>query len=144
MTRVIDEIYICTPSIAQSAVTRALAELDDGFYREIGDTYERKRDFFCRALAQAGFDVQPPQGAYYAVANFARSFGAIPSEEFVDRMIETVQVGGVPSGDFVQNPEKEHWVRFCFAVDDSILEAAATRLGRLAERWTERRYNSAA
>lgn len=144
MTRVIDELYICAPSPSQSAVTRALAELDDSFYEEIAVTYAKKRDFFCAALESAGFEVARPQGAYYAVANFARNFGELPSEEFVDRMIELVQVGGVPSGDFVLEPSNAHWVRFCFAVDDAILDAAAEKLAQLSVRWPARRMHDAA
>ena len=52
----------------------------------------------------------------------------LTSSEFVDFMSKRARVGAVPSADFVQSSAGEKWVRFCYAVEDDVLERAAAMI----------------
>lgn len=143
MTRFIDAVYICTPSISQAMLIESLATLGQDFYDALAEKYAKKRAFFCEALERAGFELVKPQGAYYVIANFEKNFGKMPSSAFVDFMIEKAKVGAVPAGDFVQDVTDQHWVRFCIAVEDTVLEAAAEQLLQLRKAGATE-YNQAA
>src|SRR6185295_15004334 len=59
-----DLLYVCAPTPLQAGVAVGIQELPDSFYRDLADDYQRKRDRFCEALAQAGLTPSIPQGAY--------------------------------------------------------------------------------
>lgn len=123
-----DSIFVCPPAPLQQAVAEALGILTDQYFTELRARYETKRNFFCDGLRKVGFRVAEPEGAYYALANFRDISPQLTSAEFVDRMILRCRVGGVPSDDFVDDPSRHPWVRFCFALSETELEKALTML----------------
>src|SRR5690606_34849978 len=54
----------------QVAVAHTLDGLPDTYYRELAQTFQRKRDRFVAALRDAGFDCLTPEGAYYVMAEW--------------------------------------------------------------------------
>lgn len=131
MASFLDAVYVCPPAPLQRAVADGIARFDDSFYRDLGAKYESKRDRFVSGLRAIGLDPLVPQGAYYLICGYAQKFGDIEAGEFVARMIAETGVGAVPSSDFVRDPSSAHWVRFCLAQEDAVLDAALDRLARL-------------
>ncbi|MBL7663282.1 pyridoxal phosphate-dependent aminotransferase [bacterium] len=125
-----DAIYVCPPSPFQEAIARSVNELGSEFYAELALKYQAKRDFFTKSLRDCGFKIINPQGSYYLIADYSAIEANLIPLDFVKFMIEKVKVGAVPADDFVHNPTHERWVRFCLAVEDSVLEQAAKQLSQ--------------
>ncbi|MCA8973070.1 MAG: pyridoxal phosphate-dependent aminotransferase [Planctomycetes bacterium] len=128
---VFDQIEVCAARPMQRGVQRALEELPDSYYLDLQAGYQRKRDVFCGALADAGFRFQVPQGAYYVLADHRPVFGDLDPHAAVLRMIEQIGVNAVPGHLFFAEPDGVRMMRFQFAVDWSVLEEAMRRLRSL-------------
>ncbi|MGD9765678.1 MAG: pyridoxal phosphate-dependent aminotransferase [Candidatus Binatia bacterium] len=130
--RVFDQIAICAPRPLQRGVAKALRELPESFYGELGATYERKRDRFCAALAAAGFRFSKPAGAYYVLADYREVLGDIEPYAAAMRLIERLGVNGVPGDVFYEDGAGVRSIRFQFAVEPAVLDEVCRRLARLA------------
>jgi len=130
IAQITDAIYVCPPAPLQEAVARGINAFDDTFYVDLSKKYQSKRDRFSKSLEKIGIKPLPIQGAYYLVASFADIDPKSSSTEFVYKMIEKVGVGAVPSNDFVRDPSQARWIRFCFSVEDSVLDQAIERLDK--------------
>ena len=123
--------YICAPAPLQHAV----AELVDRWeiFRPLAGFYQEKRDLIVAALADAGFDVTSPQGAYYILADFRR-LGLGDELAAVRALIDRIGVATVPGRAFYhEGSERTTLLRFCFAFRDAGLAEAARRLKSLAQ-----------
>ena len=129
---VFDQMEVCAARPMQRGVQRALEELPDSFYAELGAGYETKRDAFCAALADAGFLFTRPEGAYYVMADYRKVLGDLAPHPAVLQMIETIGINAVPGDLFFARKEGVRSMRFQFAVDWPVLEEACRRLRRLA------------
>ncbi len=133
MIRLTDNMYVCAPAPLQQGVADAINVLPESFYSDLKQMYASKRRLIGTALEKLGLKVIYPQGSYYVIADFRELFPNLSSKEFVDRMIDKARVGGVPADDFVTEPEKHRWVRFCFALPDEDLKRAAEMLEALRD-----------
>jgi aminotransferase len=129
---VFDQMNVCAARPMQRGVERALRELPAAYYADLGASYQRKRDQFCAALAHAGFRFEPPEGAYYVLADYSGVFGEIESYPAVLRMIEAIRVNAVPGQVFYEDPRGVRSMRFQFAVMPRVLDEACARLRSLA------------
>lgn len=101
------------------------------YYEEVRSEYQRKRDFIVPVLREAGFDCDPPEGAYYVMADIS-GFGFANDVEFTMHLIRNVGVAVVPMSSFYRESSGgSQTVRFCFCKRDETLEAAAERLMKL-------------
>jgi aminotransferase len=115
----------------QRGVQKALEQLPDSYYRDLEAGYQKKRDAFCAALRDAGFQFQVPQGAYYVLADYRKVFGDLEPHPAVLKMIERIGVNAVPGHLFFARPDGVRSMRFQFAVDWPVLEEAMKRLRSL-------------
>lgn len=129
--RVFDQLTICAPRPLQRGVAQALRDLPPSFYAELGAGYERKRDRFCAALAQAGFRFEKPAGAYYVLADYREVLGDLEPYAAALSLIERIGVNGVPGDVFYDDTSAVRSIRFQFAVEPAVLEEVCTRLARL-------------
>jgi len=129
---VFDQMEVCAARPMQRGVQRALEQLPDSYYTDLQTGYETKRDAFCAALRDAGFDFLLPQGAYYVLADYRKVFGDVEPHPAVLQMIERIRVNAVPGHLFHSVPDGVRTMRFQFAVDWPVLEEAMTRLRSLA------------
>lgn len=129
--RVFDQMTVCAARPLQLGVLRALRELPAEFYTSLRDDYQRRRDVFCAALARAGFGVQPPEGAYYVLADYRDVLGDVDPTAAVMRLIESVGINAVPGHLFHARPDGVRTMRFHFAVSDAVLDEVGARLARL-------------
>lgn len=127
-----DLFYICAPTPLQHGVSAAL-EMDDAYYHTMLADYTQKRQMLCDALEQIGFDVSWPQGAYYVMAHFERFARTHPGFEddraACETLIREAGVGSIPGNSFFADPaDGRYYLRFCFAKEFPVLEAACRQL----------------
>jgi aspartate/methionine/tyrosine aminotransferase len=97
----------------QVAIAEAL-ELPASFYTELLGDYVERRDAIVGGLRERGFDVTPPDGAYYVMAGIS-SFGTRDDVAFARRLIEQAAVATVPGSSFYHDPALGRgYVRFSF------------------------------
>jgi N-succinyldiaminopimelate aminotransferase len=113
----------------QHAVAVALAA-GDGYYAALRDDYRARRDRLCDGLVAAGFEVRPPAGTYFALAD-VRPLGFDDDRAFCRHLVEQVGVAAIPVSAFALDGHLKHLVRFAFCKDDATLDAALARLRRL-------------
>ncbi len=128
--RVFDQIDVCAARPMQRGVQRALEELPASFYSDLQADYQSKRDQFCAALVEGGWQLCVPQGAYYVMADYRGVFGDLDPESAVMKMIEEKRVNGVPGNLFFEDPEPVRQIRFHFAVPNAVLDDACGRLAK--------------
>ncbi len=104
----------------------------DAYYARLAADYRERRDTLLPALAEAGFRIHPPAGAYYVMTDI-RDLTDEDDVTFARRLILDPGVAGVPGSSFFSRPELGRTkVRFAFPKRLETLRAATDRLARLA------------
>jgi len=115
----------------QEAATVAMA-MPDGYYEALVAGYRERRDTLLPALAEAGFRLHEPDGAYYVMTDIAE----LTSDDdvtFARRLIHDPGVAAVPGSSFFSRPELGRTkLRFAFPKRLETLRAASERLAMLA------------
>jgi LL-diaminopimelate aminotransferase len=106
----------------QLAAATALDEGDD-VPRRMSETYQRRRDLVCDALAQIGVDVTPPKGTIYIWAPVPEGH---TSASYCELVLEESGVVLSPGGAY--GPNGEGFFRISLTVDDARLTEAVERL----------------
>ena len=115
----------------QEAAVTALA-FPDAYYERLTADYRERRDTLLPALAEAGFRIHSPAGAYYVMTDI-RDLTDDDDVTFARRLIHDPGVAGVPGSSFFSRPELGRTkVRFAFPKRLETLRAATDRLARLA------------
>lgn len=98
------------------------------YYGRLADDYQARRDRLCGALVRVGFELEPPAGAYYVMADFT-AFGATDDVAFADHLVRNIGVATVPGSSFFRDKDLgRSYVRFCFCKKDETLNEAVRRL----------------
>ncbi len=101
------------------------------YYAKLAADYQARRDRLCSALLEVGFDLQPPHGAYYVMADIT-AFGATDDVAFARHLVRDFGVATVPGSSFFHDKALgRHYIRFCFCKRDDTLDEAIARLHRL-------------
>lgn len=143
--------YVAAPPEATTAIRRlhqfiafAIATpLQHGMAEGINNRHElipplvadlkRKRDRLCSGLAQIGFKIRPPEGTFFALADFS-PFSDEADVDYVVSLIKSeAAVATIPMSVFYTDPETapKNYIRFCFAKKDETLEKGLAQLARL-------------
>ena len=115
----------------QEAATVAMA-MPDRYYEALVAGYRERRDTLLPALAEAGFRLHEPEGAYYVMTDIA---GLTSDDDvtFARRLIHDPGVAAVPGSSFFSRPELGRTkLRFAFPKRLETLRAASERLAKLA------------
>ncbi|MFI5984524.1 pyridoxal phosphate-dependent aminotransferase [Streptomyces sp. NPDC051555] len=114
----------------QYAIAEAL-DLPDSYYEGFRADMARKRDILSAGLTAAGFEVYAPAGTYFITTDIA-GFGERDGLDFCRRLPALCGVVAIPNQVFYDDKAAgATQVRFAFCKRDSVLQEAATRLGRL-------------
>jgi len=98
------------------------------YYDQFVADYRARRDFLVEALAQCGFAVRAPQGAYFALADI-RPLGWDDDVLFCRHLVEKVGVAAIPPTAFYEHKDEGRFlVRFAFCKKDETLRAGVERL----------------
>ena len=119
--------YVCAPTPLQHALARVLVQ-DVNYYDRLRIDFARKREIFSSALKQAGFQIYPSRSSFYAWARIPERFE--DAAELNEFLIREAGMAGVPGSAFMEEPERDVYMRFCFAREDEMLQAATERLIR--------------
>jgi aminotransferase len=103
------------------------------YYDRLAHDYQARRDRLCNALIEIGFDLTPPEGAYYVMAGI-EAFGTMDDVEFARHLVREIGVAAVPGSSFFHDKALGRGlIRFCFCKRDETLDAAIERLRTLRE-----------
>ena len=121
--------YVSIGAAAPLQAAGAVAyRLPRPYYDALAADYQARRDRFCSALVSIGFELEPPQGAYYVMAGIS-AFGATDDVEFARYLVRQIGVATVPGSSFFRDKGLgRDYVRFCFCKRDETLDAAIERL----------------
>jgi aminotransferase len=124
-----DLVYVCSPAPLQIGVADGIRKLPLDYYRTLVAEYRHKRDLLCDTLREVGLTPSVPSGAYYVLANVER-MGEATSKAAAMRLLHATGVASVPGVSFFVGPDRERFVRFCFAKQLPELEEGCRRLAR--------------
>lgn len=129
--KVHDFLTVGAAAPLQTAVAEAF-RFEPGYYRELSDFYQKRRDFLLAVLEDAGFVCIKPAGAYYIMADIT-PFGYDDDVKFTYFLTQEIGVAVVPGSTFYRStiPDGNTFVRFCFCKKFDTLQAAADRLKNL-------------
>ncbi|WP_027671218.1 pyridoxal phosphate-dependent aminotransferase [Rheinheimera baltica] len=92
--------------------------------------YQHKRDHFVNVLHASRFTLLPCQGSYFLLADYS-AISDLDDVSFCQWLTKEHKVAAIPLSVFYQTPLTARIVRFCFAKQDSTLNAAAEALCRI-------------
>ncbi len=125
-----DFLTVAAAAPLQVAGVTAL-ELPASYYEEMRAEYAERREAIMRILGEAGFEAQPPSGAYYVMADGSH-LGLGDDVATARHLVEQVGVAVVPGSSFFSAPAAgAHLLRFAFCKELATLEAAGERLASL-------------
>ena len=126
-----DYTTLCAPAPLQVAAVTAL-NLPQAYYIESMNAYHERRDHMMQILRETGFQANPPEGAYYVLADYSQipipqaQLGAM---DFAKWMTAEVRVAVVPADRFYSIAGYgEKMVRFAFPKQLETLAKAGERM----------------
>ncbi len=123
-----DFTTICAPAPLQYAAVAALA-LPDAYYQKLKQDYAVRRARMMGILEENKFHAQPPEGAYYVMADFEAWKYDGDDYKFARYLTEEVGVAVVPGSSFYHTKGMgKNQVRFAFAKKMETFDAAEQRL----------------
>ncbi|TXH37683.1 MAG: aminotransferase [Rhodospirillaceae bacterium] len=124
-----------TPPNLQVAVAYGLTQSDD-YFRDLAADMQRRRDRFVAGLQRLGLDALLCQGTYFANIDIAKlgpaKLGQPDDVAFCRDLVECHGVAAIPVSAFYSARPVRSVIRFCFAKQDRVLDAALERLAGLA------------
>jgi aspartate/methionine/tyrosine aminotransferase len=128
-----DFLTVAAATPLQIAGVAALG-LPASYYERMRAEYQERRDVMLRVLRDAGLTADPPQGAYYVMADIS-SLGQANDVAAARWLVEEVGVAAVPGSSFFSRPELgSHLLRFAFPKKLETLEEAGRRLLGIREK----------
>jgi aminotransferase len=128
-----DTLVVQAPTPLQKGAQHLL-KMPDAFFKNIHVLFQQKRDLLVTVLREIGFQITPPDGAYYLFANY-RSVPTLAQMTPVDAsmfLIEKLGVAPVPGDNFYHRGNYgENYLRFSFCRRLDTLSEAAKRLAKL-------------
>ena len=120
-----DYLYASLFGAVQYAAAEALTG-DQRAVREFVQIYEKRRDHFIQNLRNIGWDVEPPQGTFFAWLPIPKGF---TSQEFSDLLLNKAHVVTAPGNGF--GTAGEGYVRIGLLDSEERLAEAAQRIKKL-------------
>lgn len=121
-----DETYLCVSAPLQYAVAECLAFTPD-FFEDLRLQFQKKRTRIFSALEAAGFTPHMADGAFYVLAGYGQ-LGYRNDLEATKGLIEDFGIIALPGSIFYPSGKNTGMLRFCFAVEDHLLDTACERL----------------
>jgi methionine aminotransferase len=129
LRRIHQYVTFASTSPLQQALAEYLAAHPEHHLR-LPAFYQERRDYFAALLAATRFRPLRAAGTYFQLADYGE-ISALPDVEFARWLTIEHGVATIPVSVFYREPPGARLVRFCFAKENSTLDAAAERLRRL-------------
>lgn len=120
-----DHLFVSLFPAVQAAAAAALNE-DQNCVDELVSLYEGRRNALVDACSKIGWDVQAPQGSFFAWLPVAKGY---TSESFADLLLEKADVAVAAGNGF--GTYGEGYVRVGLLVDEERLKEAVDRIAKL-------------
>jgi methionine aminotransferase len=112
----------------QMALAEYLGQIDLSL---IGSFYQKKQQFLEKLIEEnTAFKALPSFGSYFQLFDYSE-ISDKKDIEFTEWLCIEKGVAGIPLSPFYLTPDNNHVLRFCFAKNESTLEAAVERLSKL-------------
>ncbi len=99
-------------------------------YAELPRFYADKRDRFCALLENSRFTLRPAKGTFFQILDYAK-ITDVDDVTYAKQLTREIGVASIPISVFCAQTPSGRKLRFCFAKDDEMLEAAAAKLCQL-------------
>ncbi len=109
----------------QHAIAAYLA--NENAYNNLDIFFESKYQYLSKALLDIGFDVLPSEGTYFLNAGYNKLSQATDAT-YAKELITSYGVATIPVSAFYSGNYQANLLRFCFAKQESTLQAAIERL----------------
>lgn len=120
-------VFSCNTPI-QYALTDFLKQKEQ--YMELGNFYQKKRDFFIDAIKGSRFEWIPAAGTYFQLLNY-KSLSKEKDAEYAIRLTKEFGIASIPISVFYHEQVDNHVLRFCFAKKEETLAKAAEILNKI-------------
>jgi methionine aminotransferase len=133
LTAELRKVHQFVAFVAVTPIQMALADFmrDEPLYpASLAAFYQAKRDLFCSALSDSRFSITPSAGTYFQLLDYS----AITDTEDAALSIDWIKekgIAAIPISVFYESPPKQHYLRFCFAKSDDVLQQAAELLCKI-------------
>lgn len=127
-TRLVQNLFLAPPTLAQHAALRALQPDLDALFLQRTETLRQRRDLLLEGLEALGLPVPAGgSGAFYLLVDI-RATG-LPATEFCRQLLDQAHVATTAGDDF-GGPLAQHFVRFAYTASRARLQQALTRIAR--------------
>jgi aminotransferase len=123
MMKIHQYIMMCAPILSQKAAIEALKTPADT--DEMRAAYEKRRNFICDGLNEAGLECHVPKGAFY-VFPYVGHLG-LSAKDFALGLLDAQNVACVPGSAFGASGEGH--IRCSYATDIEAIKEAVRRIG---------------
>jgi methionine aminotransferase len=103
-------------------------------YLGLSHFYQKKRDYFRTGLKNTHFSLLPSQGTYFQCVDYSQlqvPEAKLSETEFCKWLTTELKVAAIPVSAFYGKSNDHHMIRFCFAKNESTLQAAIEQLQKL-------------
>jgi len=100
-------------------------------YLELGNFYQKKRDYFINLLKHSKFDFIPAAGTYFQLLSYKKLSREMDTD-YAIRLTKEFGIASIPVSVFYREQINNHVLRFCFAKKEETLEKAAALLNKLS------------
>jgi aspartate/methionine/tyrosine aminotransferase len=122
--------YVCSATPLQRALAQVLMS-NPNYYEELRQRFTGKRAVAAEALNQLGFEIYDSSSAFYLWTRIPKGYA--DAMELNEKLI-AAGVAGVPGAAFGSGELCDHYMRFCIARENEILQNALTKLQRALAR----------
>lgn len=93
-------------------------------YVELGNFYQKKRDYFISLIKNSRFEFTPSAGTYFQLLNY-KKLSSEKDTDYAIRLTKEFKLAAIPISVFYHEGVDNHVLRFCFAKKEETLEKAA-------------------
>lgn len=99
-----------------SPIQMAIASyLDDvGYYYELSNFFQQKKDYMTEELKSSRFQVLPTEGTYFMLLDYA-AISKVGELEFAERLTQEHKIATIPVSAFYATNDNQYLLRICFA-----------------------------
>ena len=128
LTTELRKVHQFVAFVAVTPIQLAVADFmaaEPDYPATLGTFYQRKRDLFCKALADSRFTFTPTAGSFFQLLDYS-AISDRPDHQLCEDWTRDHGVASIPISIFYQQPPfEQHFLRFCIAKsDDTLLRAA--------------------
>jgi methionine aminotransferase len=113
--------------VAVTPIQLALADFmakEPDYPASLASFYQTKRDLFCQALVTSRFALKPSAGTYFQLLDYS-AITREADQPLCEHWTKEHGIASIPISVFYESPPDQHYLRFCFAKSDLVLEQAA-------------------